>query len=134
MKRLLLIFLTSFFLNILSYSQPVNVGYFHYNSGVSSADLKAIYEETFGVGNVTINNYSTSYNTSLATMQVNDIIVVNTFLVDLPNGLLNNLQSFYNLNKHLILSTEGSYVDGDKSVKFSAKLWNQITGENITET
>jgi gliding motility-associated-like protein len=135
MKRL---FLTSVLLalTLSIYSQTVSIGLFSNDPNFNTTSLSQIqtkYEQQFGAGNVSVSDYGTAYTTTLATLNQHDVIIVNVFVEsNLPQSLANDLITLYNNGKHLIISTEGSLINDNE--KFASYVWNNITGESITET
>jgi gliding motility-associated-like protein len=129
MKKLLILFLL---INFNTFSQSVSIGVFNRFYPIE-IKVKTIYENIYGVGNVTITNYNNNYNTPLATLLQHDIIMLSVFYdATVPKSFADNLVLFYQNDKHLVLSTEGSeLVTGEK---LSSYVWNKITGQAITET
>ncbi|MDB4088213.1 gliding motility-associated C-terminal domain-containing protein [Flavobacteriales bacterium] len=129
MKKLIFLF---FIIQINSFSQTISIGYFGWSTSVGNYS-QTIYENTFGVGNVNFTDYSYNYNTSLATLQQHDVIILNLCGENtIPKLFADNLVILYENNKHLILSNEGSkLITGEK---ISSYVWNKITIQSITET
>lgn len=134
--KVILFGLILFLATSLTYAQNVSIGLLTNDvswNTVTDTKVRTLYEAQFGLGNVTVVDYSTNYTTSLATLNQHDIIILNIFLESsLPQSLADDVVSLYNSGKHLVISTEGSSINNND--KFASHVWNRITGQSITET
>ena len=130
MKQLL--YIITFFMSSSIFSQTISIGLFEKGYAIEIRTKKA-YEKKYGVGNVTVNYYGDNYNTPYSILKTNDVVIVNTFFKnDLTQTLADNIIKCYKDNIHIVLTTEGSrLVTGER---FSSYVWNEITGESISET